>query len=402
MATPPTISTRLTRRDFCWIAAAAAAGTAAGAAPIWPAVAQDHPSVPTFRGNATRSFHGTGPVPGSPSVRWSFVTGTHAEALGGGGSRNWKGTGWSGQAALAGGRVYVPCLDGVCTCRDADTGEEIWSTTLGDSLKGSICLWNDRLLVGSRDNHMHALALRDGAELWKLACGGKDVDSTPAVIGDRAWFGAEDTHLYCVDADGKVLWRYATGGSIESSPAIVDGRAYVGSYDGYLHCVRSDDGAPLWRFPTGDDTDSSPVVVGDTVFIGCENGFLYAVDRRDGGLLWRYRAGAGIWGTPAVADGRVIVGADDALVHCVDALSGDAVWRAEVAAGMWASPTLVEGVVVIGDWEGVLNALDAATGKPLWTFETGSYIVSSACIGGGRIYIGSRNGTFYCLEEGGS
>ncbi len=397
-----------TRRDVCVWSAALAAGVTLPSLPVHgqeqttPApAAVEIPPVLTFRGDAARAYQGSGPVPRSPVVRWSFEIGTHVEALTGGKKREWKGTGWSGQAALAEGRVYVPGLDGTCYCRDADTGDPVWQTQVGDSIKGSITLWDQRVLFGSRDNHLHCLAREDGGELWKLACGGKDVDSTPAAVGARAYFGAEDTHLYCINAAGQVLWSHRTGGSIESSPAVVDGRVYVGSYDGYLHCVRADDGTPLWRFPTGDDTDSSPVVVGDAVYVGSENGFLYAVDRLTGERIWRYRAGAGIWGTPAVADGRVFVGADDAMVHCVGADDGRPRWRGDVAAGMWASPTVVDGLVLIGDWNGVLNALDARTGEGVWTVETGSYIVSTACVAGGRIYIGSRNGTFYCFEDAG-
>ncbi len=356
-------------------------------------------AVPTFRGDAARAYQGSGPVPRAPVVRWSFEIGSRVEALPGGGNRDWRGTGWSGQAALDGGRIYIPGLDGVCYCRDAGSGEPVWAAAVGDSIKGSITLWDQRVLFGSRDNHLHCLSRDDGAEQWQLPCGGKDVDSTPAVVGARAYFGAEDHNLYCINAAGEVLWSHRTGGSIESSPAVVDERVYVGSYDGYLHCVRADDGTPLWRFPTGDDTDSSPVVVGDAVFVGAENGFLYAVDRVTGERIWRYRAGAGIWGTPAVVDGRVYVGADDAMVHCVGADDGRVLWRGDVAAGMWASPTVVDGLVVIGDWNGVLNALDADTGRSVWTVETGTYIVSSACVAGGRIYIGSRNGTFYCFED---
>lgn len=356
-------------------------------------------SIPTFRGNAARSLQGLGAVPRSPVVRWSFVTGVHKEAVGRG-HRTWKGTGWSGQAAIAGGRVYVPGLDGTCYCRDADTGEAVWQTTGDDSIKSSICLWDDRLLFGSRDNHLRCLSMDDGRLLWKLPCGGKDVDSTPAVIGDRAWFGAEDTHVYCVSRSGEVLWRTSTGGSIESSPAVSDGRLYIGSYDGQLHCLRSDDGARLWRFPTGDDTDSSPVLVDGRVFVACENGFLYCVSAATGERIWRFRAGAGMWCTPAVVGGRVYIGDDAGLIHCLQAEDGKLLWRRSIDSGTWASPTVVDDCLVIGDWSGILHCLSATDGSTLWARpHPETYIVSSACIAGGRIYIGVRDGTFYCLEE---
>jgi len=398
------------RRQFCVQLGASAAWLALLGVPLRPrgAMAQlaaptgpdGLPSLPTFRGNAARSLQGLGAVPRSPRLRWSFTTGTHVETMSWG-QRTWKGTGWSGQAAIAGGRVYVPGLDGVCYCRNADSGEPVWEARVGDSIKSSVCHWGDRLLFGSRDDNLHCVSAVDGSLLWSLSCGGKDVDSTPVAIGQRAWFGAEDTHVYCVDPDGTVLWRRPTGGSIESSPSVVDGRVYIGSYDGQLHCLGADDGSPLWRFPTGDDTDSSPVVVDGRVFVGCENGFLYCVDAETGARIWRFRAAAGVWGTPAVVAGRVYIGDDAGLLHCLAASDGAVIWRASLGSGTWASPTVVDGCVVIGDWDGRLHCLSASDGSSIWVRpHAGTYIVSSACIAGNRIYIGVRDGTFYCLEDG--
>jgi outer membrane protein assembly factor BamB len=389
------------RRRFCAGLGASATWLALGGwSPlVRQARAQPAPSIPTFRGDASRSLQGLGSVPRRPRVRWSFVTGEHIEKLSWG-SRSWKGTGWSGQAALGDGRVYVPGLDGVCYCRDADTGEPVWRQAVGDSIKGSITLWGDRLLCGSRADQLHCLSMADGQPLWSLACGGKDVDSTPAVIGDRAWFGAEDTHVYCVDRQGRVLWRSPTGGSIESSPSVVDGRVYIGAYDGKLHCLGADDGAHLWAFVTGDDTDSSPVIVAGRVYVGCENSFVYCLDAVSGERVWRFRCAAGVWGTPAVVAGRVYIADDAGLLYCLDAEGGALIWRVPLGAGTWASPTVVDGCVVIGDWEGTLHCRASEDGAPVWDRpHAGTYIVSSACIAGDRIYIGVRDGTFYCLED---
>lgn len=385
------------RREFCWVLGATGSSFLLPNVG-WGTVGQSH-ALTTFRGGPDRSIQGFGPVPRKPVVKWSFKTEVHVESLGRG-SRSWTGTGWSGQCAVSDGRVYIPGLDGHCYCRDIETGAEIWRYAAGDSIKGSITLWDDLVLFGSRDNHLHAVHRHSGLPAWTLHCGSKDVDSTPAVLGEYAWFGAEDTHLYCVDRQGVVLWKQATGGSIESSPAVSSGRVLIGSYDGYLHCFRADDGHLCWKFPTGDDTDSSPVVIGERVFIGCENGFIYCIDLASGSRIWRYRAAAGIWGTPAVVDGAVYIGDDAGILHCVAAKTGIRLWMSELGSGTWASPTVVDGVVVIGDWAGTLHGLDARNGDVLWQrTHKDTYIVSSAAIIDGLIIIGVRDGTVYCLQE---
>ena len=52
-----------------------------------------------FRGNPTRSWYGTGPLPRNPTVLWK--TGPYCGAsTDGQGTRQWCGTGWTGQPAV--------------------------------------------------------------------------------------------------------------------------------------------------------------------------------------------------------------------------------------------------------------------------------------------------------------
>jgi outer membrane protein assembly factor BamB len=53
------------------------------------------------------------------------------------------------------------------------------------------------------------------------------------------YFGSVDGYMYAVDKNGKLVWKYQTGGKItESSPAIgADGTLYFTSMDGYLYAI---------------------------------------------------------------------------------------------------------------------------------------------------------------------
>lgn len=63
--------------------------------------------------------------------------------------------------------------------------------------------------------------------------------SSPAVGGDGLiYVGSQLGWVYAVQPDGKLKWKYKTGGSINSSPAIgADGTLYIGSSDGYLYAL---------------------------------------------------------------------------------------------------------------------------------------------------------------------
>lgn len=80
----------------------------------------------------------------------------------------------------------------------------------------------------------------DGTLKWRFT-GGEGVGwswaSTPAVGADgTVYFGSFDGKIYAVEAEGGLLWSYATGNGIQSSPAIgADGTVYVGGMNGILY-----------------------------------------------------------------------------------------------------------------------------------------------------------------------
>ena len=59
------------------------------------------------------------------------------------------------------------------------------------------------------------------------------------------YVGSEDTNLYALTADGKLGWKFATGGPIMSSPVVGrDGTVYFGSDDMKLYAVKHSCGPP--------------------------------------------------------------------------------------------------------------------------------------------------------------
>ena len=72
------------------------------------------------------------------------------------------------------------------------------------------------------------------------------VDSSPAVGGDGLiYVGSYDGHLYAINSEGVMEWRFKTGGWIDSSPVIGDdGTLYVGSEDGNLYALNTESPGP--------------------------------------------------------------------------------------------------------------------------------------------------------------
>src|SRR5207248_7297651 len=70
-------------------------------------------AIPMWLGNPSRNFFGTGPIPKSLRVIWDFKTGFVRGRLH---PDPWGGSGWPGQVAVVGDRVYFQSGDSYIYC----------------------------------------------------------------------------------------------------------------------------------------------------------------------------------------------------------------------------------------------------------------------------------------------
>ncbi|MCP4645392.1 MAG: PQQ-binding-like beta-propeller repeat protein [bacterium] len=130
----------------------------------------------------------------------------------------------------------------------------------------------------------------------------------PVIAGKRLFLALPNTDAVCAfDTDtGQEVWRFYTGGPVRLAPAVWQGRVYFGSDDGHVYCLDAETGALVWRFRA---VPSNRKVLG--------NGRLIS--------LWPVRGGV------VVADGRVYFAAgvwpfEGVFVYALDAETGDVVW----------------------------------------------------------------------------
>ena len=182
-------------------------------------------------------------------------------------------------------------------------------------------------------------------------------------------------------ADGRQLWRFATGGVVVGAPQIAGGRAY----------------AAVWNAPGGDQAEGSSTV--------------YCLDGAGGRLLWRHDVPDSRAGMPVVAEGVLVLpGHETAVVTALDAETGAPLWTAPLGEpdGSLVPPTLLDGRVYLSDGRR-LYGLEARTGAPLWTLESDSEPAFGGVIGArllgpivaaeGRLYWADQ-ATLYAAEAG--
>jgi outer membrane protein assembly factor BamB len=395
-----------------------------------------------FRGNPTRTFYGTGPLPANPRILWSYpddgvMCGSSSVA---GVSSQWCGSGWTGQPVVwerddGVTEVIFGAYDKAVHFLDAETGAELRpSFPVGDIIKGSVTLDPDGfplLYFGSRDNRLRIVALDRGepTELWSLdatAVDGiwnDDWDGNPVVVDDVMYEGGENGWFFAIrlnrsiDPDGLVTvdpqilfqtrgWNDELLGlvgrnvSIESSVMVNEQVAYVANSGGRVvgfdvADVLSGNVSESFDFWVGDDTDAT--LVSDRqghIYVAVEEerknersrqlGQLIKLDpSADDPFVWGVPVPGeggpgGLWATPALGDGVIYASTHPGDLLAVDAESGEVLWEEEIGWHAWSSPVVLGDQLLVATCLGELRAYDLA--DPRRPVPAWTLQVSESCI----------------------
>ena len=366
-----------------------------------------------FRGNHSRTWYGTGPLPADPvSVLWRYPDAPMCgSSVVGGESRVWCGTGWTGQPVVwerpdGVTEVIFGAYDKSVHFVDAATGDptrEPFPT--GDIIKGSVSLdphGYPLLYTGSRDNRLRILALdrEPVEELWSLeasAVAGRwndDWDGNPLIDdgilfegGENSWFfaielnrGRDENDLVTVDPrivfqmpgwTDELIARVGNNVSIESSVVKAGDRVYFANSGGRIvgldvSRVRQGEAPVVFDYWAGDDIDATLVADAD--------GMLYAaieLERR----------------TERSEDVGQLIKLDPFTT------SDPLVWAVSVPAigpgdgGIWATPAIALGHVYVTTHPGELLTVDAMTGEVTDRHDVGFHSWSSPVVVDGDLLV---------------
>ena len=374
----------------------------------------------TFKGNPTRTFNGTGPIPTSAKVLWSYpnerMCGESSEY---GNVRTWCGTGWVGQPAVfeRDGRTWVVfgAYDYKIHFVDAFTGEDIIPPfPTKDLAKGTVTIDPDGyplLYHGSRDNMLRVIAFDGGAarELW--AFDGRiperrwnnDWDAAPLILNDTLIEGGENSWFFGFTLnrgyapDGTVtvnpVERFRVPGfddqllrdvgddrvSLESAVAIYGDIAYLNNSGGLLQgwdlsSLRTGVGevTRVFRYWTGDDSDATTVID--------DQGFLYVGVEVD-----RNNRRAKEVGQLLKIDPRITADGADPVVWRIDVNNG-------VDSGTWSTPALYGNLVIWPTKPGKVYGVDRTTGEIKWTIKVSGPVLSSPVVVDDSLVLGDGAG----------
>lgn len=385
----------------------------------------------TFRGNASRSYYGEGPVPRDPMIRWREPGEKMCmTSLVGLDSSEWCGTGWTGQPnVIDTGKGSVEVREGAYDGRyhflDGVRGRPLRpDLATRDLAKGSATTDPEGYPLyygGSRDNYLRVVALdRPGGEpqvLWELNSDtsvsdplrNNDWDGAPLIVGDYLLEGGENGWCYVIrlnrgyDRDGLVtvdpevvatiagfddqlvadLHDHEV--SIEGSVAVRNGVMYFANSGGLVQgwdisdLLRGGtDYRQVFRFWTGDDTDATVVIDG--------GGFLYVASEYQ-----RFNDRAKEIGQLMKLDPQH---PDDPLVWSIPATE----IGFEGAGGSWSTPALYGDRVFFTTAAGRVLEVARSTGDILWEGSVGAPAIGSPVVVDGVLIQGDCRGDLYAWD----
>jgi outer membrane protein assembly factor BamB len=289
--------------------------------------AQIKPLVGTYLGDNQRNFYGN-QAPTKLRVKWKTALGTGKTTFGTGDTRTWKGAGWTGQPLVIqeGGELYL--IQGTLSHHvkkiRARDGKVIWSTSVGDVIKGTPTFADVggpaesryTLIVGSRSGYgqhwrtgtahsLHGISYITGKKLWRhnsraTASNSRDVDASAVVIGSKAAIPLENGYFTIFSPDAR-------------KARMVDGFPAPKISKQFLLYIESD--RALYKSELC--CESSPTMIGRTAYVAAGVGRVYACGLGffGGGATPKLDIGGDLNGTmPLTNDKHLLLGIEKQFI----------------------------------------------------------------------------------------
>ncbi len=287
--------------------------------------------------------------------------------------------GVTGTPTVAAGIAYFGDWKGVVHAVKADTGDEVWASTIGGMIVGAPAIDGDGVYASS-GHTLYRLDRATGAQKWKTDVHDHplaQINASPVVVGNLVFQGVASAEVVMARPE------YTFRGSI-------------GAYD-------TTTGQQVWNFFTTDNDPAGGAGVGvwSTPAVDVERGVLYvgtgnnyaeptskladsiiALDLKTGKLEWSRQftypdvfSGSSPKGKDAdvgaspnlwTSDGRALVGAGDkgGVYHALDRDTGELAWETTLTPGSVFGGEIGSGAFVDGKLVVVSNVGDPATNSP--------------------------------------
>ena len=179
------------------------------------------------------------------------------------------------------GWLIVAASSGEIRAYRAVDGELIWRHDVKSPAHASPALAADRVYIPTTDGRIVALRVENGEPLWERRLGGAANDIL--ALDERLYAGSQDNFFYCVmTRDGRVDWRWRTGGDVIGKPIADERYVYFVALDNVLRAMNIVTGGQQWMRPLPIRPAFGAAKAGSTIVVAGQTATVYAFNIKDG------------------------------------------------------------------------------------------------------------------------
>jgi outer membrane protein assembly factor BamB len=305
--------------------------------------------------------------------------------------------------------LIVSSCNGLIRALDKKTGQVRWSYDIrkdGEQTEfhGDPLVTEKLIIIGTdgKMGHLYAFEPLTGAVRWKYRVEWRGLASDIVRSGDNIYAVTLGDELVCLDLEsGAPKWTFRSSAPPKlffwtSSPAVAGDRVYFGGLDGIAYAVDARSGKLIWKSDLGARISTSIASQGGDIYVGTANRHLYRLDADSGKVL----ADFAVEGEPRW---RLIVARDSLLVFLgpktlasLDLSLKEIRWSAKASQDWMSSrPYVWRDTVLAGDGS-ELVALRANDGARAWSHQL-TETIRGIGISDDTLYVGTRKGPVLAL-----
>jgi outer membrane protein assembly factor BamB len=346
-----------------------------------------------FRGDAAMSGYTTIRLPDNPALLWTYKSELRT----------------SSSPLVYHGTVYWSDRRGRIQGVDS-RGNLCFTYAFETAVEATPIIEDSVLYIGRIDGTMSALSLATKDTIWNFETWGQ-ISASPNIVnfeGRKAIVvGSYDNYLYCLDIrDGTEINRFESGYYINGAVAQWKDCVIFGGCDGWVRIVDCSTGIQTDSLETEAYIPASPAVSGDYCYIADYSGNIYELFLRNGKfertkkIVESQSESSTFVSVPAVSDKTLFVVSDDRYVYAINRTDGAVNWKYLLKGNTGeSSPVVCRDKVIVCTKTGIVSILDAQKGTLLWEYDTGEQITASPAVIKGRFYILTARGTLFCFGE---
>jgi outer membrane protein assembly factor BamB len=243
------------------------------------------------------------------------------------------------QPVVGGGLLFLVEPETLTALKAAD-GSTAWQLPFAEKVAVAPVWDNGWLVVSTAVGEVLAFRAADGHLVWRKRLE-SPAHAPAALAGDRVYVPAGNGRIIALQVEtGEPLWERRLGGAVNEILAL-DERIYAGS-DNYFSCVMVKDGRVAWRWRTGGDTIGAPTTDGDRVYFVALDNIMRALDLKSGVQQWmRPLPLRPAWG-PVRAGPTIAVAGLTTSVRAFDMKDGKPAGEVPAGAEVAAQPHALE------------------------------------------------------------